>query len=146
MIARITFANGFGDLVSLFSAVTPDTLPLILENIPKYASGLFISPIWEEFLFRGVLFIVVLNKFGLKTALFVTSIIFALVHIDPDSIGNMSALYISTILLVFVESVFKNWIFYKTRSLTLPIIMHIFSNIFAYALQVLYYQLGYGIL
>jgi membrane protease YdiL (CAAX protease family) len=137
---RIVASNGFGDLFLLLKNIYVIDIYDItsLDNI----SGMLLSPIWEEFLFRGVIFFILFRRFGLKFALFAPAILFAIFHIDPNFKQNfIGTTIISTALLIFFESVTKSLIVYKTKSLTIPTIMHIFGNFLSTIIFAIYDKL-----
>lgn len=140
---QVTVANGLGDLTLLSQGL----FKVPLSSFPHFTiseiSGLILAPIWEEFLFRGVIFWVLQRKFGPGIAIVVPSLLFALLHIDPNALTNYNYLFISIILALFVESVLKSYIVYKTKSLTIPTIMHIAGNIVALLIEFSYKQMGF---
>ena len=78
------------------------------------------QPIFEEFLFRGVLFRGLLNKLGGVLTVLTTSVLFVLPHIQYDF--NVLA------LILFPNALILGFSRLKTRSLTIPIILHCVNN------------------
>lgn len=76
-----------------------------------------IGPILEEFLFRGVIYNLFL-KYKIKGAIFLTSLIFAFMHVG-----------ISQIIYTFCLSLILIYFYEKYRTLKAPIVIHIFANI-----------------
>ncbi len=142
-ITRVGVANGFEDVAliytNLWSLVLTDFTPHLLEN----ASAIFLSPVWEEFLFRGVVFFILAKKLGYIPAMIIPSLVFALLHIDPNYLANMNVTIFSTVLLIFVESLLKSYLVYRTRSLTIPTAMHIFGNALSTIIAIIYAKLGF---
>lgn len=143
LLTRVATANGLADLELLANGINTQTFILLMQNLPEYLLPLTLAPLWEEFIFRGVLFLLLYKRFGFIVAAVLPSLVFAALHIDPQ-FSNWSTMYVSTVLIIFLESVFKNWLFYKSESITLPLLMHIFSNVLSYVIQVVYFQEGYG--
>jgi membrane protease YdiL (CAAX protease family) len=139
---QVAVANGLGDLILLYEELFKVPLSAFFHFILSEISGLILAPIWEEFLFRGVIFWVLSRRFGPVVAIVVPSLLFALLHIDPNAFTNYNYLFISIILALFVESVLKSYIVYKTESLTIPTLMHIAGNIVALLIELLYKQMG----
>jgi uncharacterized protein len=76
-------------------------------------SPIFISPILEELVFRGTFLTGMLEKYTPLKAIILTAIFFALVHIQP-----------SQIVPAFFWGLLLGYIFYKTRSIVLCVIIH----------------------
>jgi uncharacterized protein len=91
----------------------------ILYNSIQSIFGVIIAPIIEEIFFRGVLLHVWAVRWGITRAIFISSIIFALAHIDIFG-GFMFALMMSIVYI-------------KTRSLYIPIVLHMLNNLFAFS-------------
>ena len=77
-----------------------------------------IAPILEEFIFRGVFLRALLSKYSYKKAILISSIIFALVHVQPMQIPG--ALFLG---------IYFGYVFTKTKSLTTTISLHIIANL-----------------
>ena len=87
------------------------------------------QPIFEEFLFRGILFKGLLNKLGgLKTVL-ITSFLFVLPHIQYDTSILIFVLLPNALILGFSRL--------KSKSLTIPIILHCANNILTLVVGIL---------
>jgi len=80
--------------------------------------AVFIGPVLEELIFRGIILNGLRVKYGNNLALIVSSILFAIVHIQPAQI--ITALLMG---LVF------GYIFIKTNSLGLVILLHSVANL-----------------
>lgn len=86
-----------------------------------------IAPITEELVFRGLLFTRVKSKFGLKAAIIIPSVLFALLHLKLADEQNQNLL----VIITFTDAVFYSYARSKTNSVYVPIILHIMSNIIA---------------
>jgi len=77
------------------------------------------APILEEILFRGILQKGLINKGILHIrAIFLSSFIFGVVHANPWQFISASIL-----------GVILGWVYHKTKTLLLPILLHAFNNI-----------------
>lgn len=89
-------------------------------------------PIAEELFFRGALFSWFRARFNYPVALVISSLLFALGHIDTAGVVAAS----------FVLGVANAWALQRTRTLWVPIVMHITTN--SFAVVVLYASLATG--
>ncbi|CCW33848.1 predicted membrane-associated, metal-dependent hydrolase [Chthonomonas calidirosea] len=85
--------------------------------------GVFLAPIAEETLFRGWLYTTLRNRFGMKHGLVLSSLLFALVHMDPLAI-----------LPIFAIGLVLGIVYEKTRSLWMSMIVHGTNNTIAFLL------------
>ena len=85
-----------------------------------YGFGI-VQPIFEEFLFRGLLFKGLKEKFGGRLTVLITSILFVIAHIQYD--------FIILILVLFPNALILGFARLKTGNLTIPIILHCINNI-----------------
>lgn len=85
-----------------------------------FLSVAVMAPICEELLFRGYLYHAVCAKFQAKTAIMITSFVFALVH------GQWFQL-----LPLFLAGVFLNLFYVRTQSLIATVLMHSAWNTFS---------------
>ncbi len=82
-----------------------------------YIKALLFAPVFEEFVFRGLLLNDFLNRYSPTRAIFIAAIIFSLIHINPGQ-------YFVTLSL----GLLNGWYFYKTRNLLSCIIIHSLNN------------------
>jgi len=144
LVARIVITNGWTDIKWLVQMIPQLVSFEFFQFILTRATSLILAPVWEEFLFRGVLFVVFLRKFGALSAYVVPSLFFAILHLDVDVFYGFEYVVGSVLVMLFVESVIKTYVVHHTQSLTIPTLMHIATNITALAIQFLYLQAGYG--
>ena len=85
-----------------------------------YGIGI-VQPIFEEFLFRGLLFKGLQEKLGGTLTVFATSILFVLPHIQYDFVILSLVLFPNALILGFARL--------KTGNLTIPIILHCANNL-----------------
>jgi uncharacterized protein len=95
-----------------------------LTNSISFFSVVIIAPIVEEFIFRGLLLTRWSSKWGTQRSILVSSIIFGVLH-GP-----------STVSLFFVGLVLS-FVYIKTRSLIIPILLHAGNNLFAFLLHII---------
>ncbi len=119
-------------LLMLFSVVI--VIEPLMQLLPQpqtgYGRGLYmlaslliIAPIFEEILCRGVIFEAVRAKHGSWAACIISSLIFGIMHIEPQFILN-----------AFIIGLVLCYLYLRTRSLFAPIIIHSVNNVFAYFL------------
>ena len=82
-----------------------------------------IAPIYEEVMFRGILWSAVREQFegakGVWVTSLITSILFAIIHLQYE-IYEMSVIFLLALLLSYARA--------RSNSLYLPIILHIINN------------------
>ncbi|MCG9128626.1 CPBP family intramembrane metalloprotease [Candidatus Poribacteria bacterium] len=106
---------------NLETYVSPVNKKLLIANIISIFNLTIITPIFEEFFFRGILLTRWSIKWNTSKAIFVSSILFGILH--SDIIGKILFGYVLAILYI------------KTRSLYVPICIHIINNTIAIILQ-----------
>lgn len=89
-----------------------------------------IAPIYEELLFRGVIFGLICHttinnqtiRYNTLLAIVISSLLFAMVHLQYDGFGFM---------LIFSLAMVLGWVRYVSGSIVLPIILHMLNNALA---------------
>jgi len=97
-----------------------------------------VLPIIEEIFFRGIVHTAFQNKKGFKTAVLVSSLVFALAHLD-----------LTVLPILFILGAVLAYVYYKTESLLAPALMHMTNNTLVFLLYMkgierifpLFYQL-----
>ncbi len=81
--------------------------------------AVFMAPIFEEIVFRGIIMKGLLNK-GVRPAfaIVISSVVFGIVHGNPWQF--VGAVFLGCVL---------GLVYYKTKSLLLPILLHAFNNL-----------------
>lgn len=107
-------------VVALFPV--PESLKNILEGIYDnpvaiIATVAIAAPLLEEILFRGIILHGLLKNYKAGISIAFSSLLFALIH------GNMAQG-----LGAFLMGLFMGWLYWKTRSLYLPILLHFVNN------------------
>jgi hypothetical protein len=75
------------------------------------------APILEELIFSGIILNGLLSKYPPTKSILLTSLLFGLMHLNP-----------SQFVVGFIMGSFTGWIFYKTRSVSLSILIHAIYN------------------
>lgn len=103
---------------------------------PAWTSTLIADGIWfniksvlyEELIFRGALFYILIKKFGTTKAIWVSSTAFGMYHwFSQGSLGNPMAMLI-TFVVTGAMGLVLAFGYYKTQSLYLPIAIHLGWN------------------
>ena len=124
----------------LFGIITPISSLIPVPEIVKKAlldmagqSGFFsflvlviAAPILEELIFRGIILDGLLNKYSPLKSILISSLLFGLVHLNPWQF-----------ITGFIIGIFAGWIYYKTRSLSLAIIIHATANLSGFLLRII---------
>lgn len=103
---RMTESNGLTGQATLVGAIIGGIV------------AVFLAPLAEEFIFRGFLFTKFQVKTSVWTSMILTSILFAAIHFSISSITT------------FIFSICLCIIFYKTKNLAIPILLHVLNNAF----------------
>ncbi len=128
--------NGFNPSVLLLGVVLLISLVIIMEPLMALmpdvekpeGRGLYmilallvVAPIFEELLCRGVILGAVRKRYNAWVGCVVSALIFALMHVEPQSVVN-----------AFVLGLLLGYVYLRTNSIFAPIILHSINNIFAY--------------
>ena len=92
-----------------------------IPNLLSFISICILAPIIEEFVFRGVLLHSWVNKWGLKKAVLISSLLFGLAH--PNFLGA-SVFGIGMCIL-----------YLRTQNILIPILCHSVNNFLAWSLE-----------
>lgn len=98
-----------------------ETTQITGNNLIMMIGTLLLAPIAEEVLFRKQLIEILLGKYSPIKAILISSFIFALVH-----------LRINDFFSLFIWGSLFGYIYFRTRSLGISIILHSCSNFFTY--------------
>ncbi len=97
-----------------------------------------VLPVAEEIFFRGIVHTAFQNKKGFKIGVVISSLVFALAHLD-----------LTVLPILFILGVVLAYAYYKTESLLAPALMHMTNNTLVFLLYLrgverifpLFYQL-----
>ena len=95
-------------------------------GIATFIMMVIAAPIFEELIYRGIILDGLLKRYSPFTAILVSSILFGLIHLNPWQF-----------IAGFIVGLFAGWIYYRTRNLTLTIILHATINLIGY-FQIVY--------
>lgn len=84
------------------------------------------APILEELIFRGIILDGLLDKYSPMKSILISSFLFGIVHLNPWQL-----------ITGLIIGIFAGWIYYKTRSLSLAIIIHASANLNAYLFRLI---------
>jgi membrane protease YdiL (CAAX protease family) len=79
------------------------------------------APIFEELIFRGIILDGLLKKYSSVKSILISSTLFGLIHLNPWQF-----------VTAFTIGIFSGWIYYKTKSLSLAVLIHFTSNLIGY--------------
>jgi len=131
-------------IVTLFIAITLianlsfKKTGLIFNYPTSYYLEILFAPIYEEIIFRGIIFVVLLNKVKLKKAIIYTSIIFGLWHLKNIFFLDRQNLIGQIIYTGTIFSSIMCYITYKTKTIWIATILHYINNISAFTLAYLH--------
>lgn len=106
----------FGEVYQQFSEV----MQQMTGDLPTMVIlAVFMAPVFEEIIFRGIIQRGLINK-GMKPikAIWVSAICFGIIHGNPWQ-------FVGAVLLGYVLGL----VYYKTKSLFLPMLLHCFNNL-----------------
>lgn len=95
----------------------PPTITCSLPIIVSVISTGIIGPIYEEILFRFILYNRLKNKYSIKKSILITTIIFALTHLSPIKI-----------IYAFLLGLTMNILYERHKNILAPILIHIIAN------------------
>ncbi len=106
----------FGEYYEFFSRLMEQ---MTKDKATMIVLAVIMAPIFEEIVFRGVIQKGLINK-GMNpaTAIIISSVVFGLVHGNPWQ-------FVGAVLLGCV----LGFVYHKTKSLLLPILLHAFNNL-----------------
>ena len=79
------------------------------------------APILEELIFRGIILNGLLQRYSPVKSIVLSSVLFGIVHLNPWQ-------FISALII----GIFSGWVYYKTRKLSLSILIHLVNNLLAF--------------
>lgn len=125
----LTVNIGLGSFtLALFIACLPQMLHIQIQNLDftsnlgivlEFAEIVILAPIFEEFVFRGVVFNWARQRWNAKTAIILSSLIFAFGH-TPNLLGPLFVGWTLSLL------------YHRTGTLTAPILLHMANNLFGW--------------
>ena len=125
-IATIAIQAGFtSPIISLLPM--PEFMKKVFLELSKN-KGLFTflaivlaAPLLEELIFRGIILNGFLKIYSPLKSVILSSVLFGIVHLNPWQFVG-----------AFIIGMFAGWIYYKTKSLSLAILIHFVNNLCAF--------------
>ena len=114
LIAQVTGDAGFGERPETVAMFPPSALSFV----GSLAFGAIAVPIAEEFLFRGLLFRWIRDRWGAWPGTFLSALVFAAIH--PPAAGAAP--------LIFLIGLALAWLYEKTGSLKPGMVLHGANN------------------
>jgi len=93
-----------------------------IDMIYLFIGGVIIGPICEEIIFRGIIQEGFLHTYSPNKAILFSALIFGGIHLVPLQV-----------LSAFLAGLLLGWIYWKTRSLWIVMILHIINNYIAFS-------------
>lgn len=93
-----------------------------MNNFWAFATVIALAPIFEEYIFRGVILNGLLKRISPFKAILISSLLFGLVHLNPWQ-------FVSAMVI----GLFAVWIYYRTKNLLLCMLIHFANNSWAVA-------------
>lgn len=112
------YMPGYDAMYSMYETMFSGIPPIVL-----LIAGGIIGPVCEEIIFRGIILKGFLKSYSPKKAIVYSALIFGVIHLMPLQV--ISAFFAGLVL---------GYIYYKTKSLWLPIIIHVLNNLLAFGL------------
>ena len=119
-------SSGIGGLIPM-----PEMIEKMFVSLGE-KHGLFsfllmviLAPFFEELIFRGIMLDGLLKNYSPEKSILISSILFGLVHLNPWQF-----------VTGFFMGIFVGWIYYKTKSVMLAIILHASVNLSGFLLKV----------
>lgn len=102
------------------------------NEFPPKSNGWFISlpSILEEFIFRGIILVVFLNKYSSIKAIIYSAIGFGLIHLLNLGSDKEIIWVLGQVIYNFIAGLFYGYLFIKTKSLLPVILIHYLNNLF----------------
>jgi hypothetical protein len=75
----------------------------------------------EELIFRGIVLEGFLKNYSPVKAILLTNVLFGLAHLNPWQFAG-----------AFLMGILISWVYYKTKNLLLPVLMHLLNNLLSF--------------
>lgn len=131
VLVQFLTGTGLQGLQGRMDVVAPSGFTWLGFIVTLVGAGILV-PISEELFFRGALFTWFRQRYNFTAALWASSILFALGHIDTLGVVASS----------FVLGVVNAWVYERSKTLWAPIVMHITTN--SFAVLVIYAALAFA--
>lgn len=95
-------------------------------SIYSFLMMVIAAPVFEEFIFRGIMLDGLLKKYKPVIAILISSFLFGLVHLNPWQ-------FITGMII----GLFSGWVYYRSKSLSYSILVHVVVNLSGFILRLL---------
>lgn len=82
------------------------------------------APLIEELIFRGIILNGLLQRYSPVKSIVLSSILFGIVHLNPWQFVS-----------AFIIGAFSGWVYYRTKKLSLSILIHLVNNLVAFVIM-----------
>jgi hypothetical protein len=91
------------------------------KSVPAFFTAVVFAPILEELIFRGIVLEGFLKNYSPVKAILLTNVLFGLAHLNPWQFAG-----------AFLMGILISWVYYKTKNLLLPVLMHLLNNLLSF--------------
>lgn len=91
------------------------------NGVYSFIAIVIAAPIIEELIFRGIILNGLLQRYSPVKSIILSSILFGIVHLNPWQ-------FVSALII----GMFSGWVYYKTKKLSLSILIHLVNNLVAF--------------
>jgi membrane protease YdiL (CAAX protease family) len=124
-IALLFVASPISSLIPMPDSIKKDFMTMAYDTgIFSFLLIVIAAPIIEEMVFRGIILDGLLSRYSPFKSILLSSILFGIVHLNPWQF-----------VIALIIGAFSGWIFYKTKNLTLSIIIHATVNLSGYIMR-----------
>ncbi|MEK4628181.1 type II CAAX endopeptidase family protein [Solibacillus sp. FSL R7-0682] len=120
MLVYLQFENWIRDLME-FILVDEAVETPIFVFVLFFINVCILAPLWEELFFRGILLRRFMLKWSPQKSIIISSLLFGIIHLNP--INVVFAFFLGCVLA---------FVYLKTKSIIVPMILHSFSNFLAF--------------
>jgi len=92
-----------------------------LNGVFVFVAIVIAAPVIEELVFRGIILNGLLQKYSPVKSIIISSFLFGIVHLNPWQ-------FVSALII----GIFSGWVYYRTRKLSLSILIHLVNNLVAF--------------
>jgi membrane protease YdiL (CAAX protease family) len=121
MVLTFVFNAVYSTILALFDIeVQPDLVPIFAELSSPWwllIAGVIVAPIVEEIFFRGFIFAGLRSRYEWRWAAVISSLLFALVHLQP-----------AALIPIFGLGYIFAYLYYRSNSIWPAILMHVTTN------------------
>ena len=128
LLCFATVAIQIGIIVPITSQIPmPDIMQkILLDNesstvVYSFITIVIAAPILEELIFRGIILNGLLKSYSPLKSIIISSLLFGLIHLNPWQFIGAS-----------IGGILSGWVYFKTKKITLPIIIHMTNNSLAF--------------